>query len=152
MPRPGVHTLRPPTVEEEGMTTDKLVSGLHTRFRGVEYRIVSTFGWSLWSPTPASGFSTMPGKSGYYRRIEGDPTLPCYRVRNIGSYRGVPVEVTESSHGRFLLAASDARAGSVGFSQQGRGEWVLFVNHGDEDLRYTTTRSPVAAPWLEKRG
>ena len=124
-----------------------LQSGLHSRLDGVEYQVTSTFGWSLWSLAPAPGFTRRPGKTGYYHPIERNGRFPCSSISTLGSYRGVPVDVSGGGPGGYLLSTSDDRAGNAGFSQRGRAEWIKNVALDDRDLRYSTIRTPVPPPW-----
>ena len=130
------------------MSTEELKSGLHTTLDGVDYRLVSTFGWSVWSPTPAPGFTKRPGKTGYFRAIDTRERLPCFDIANRGTYRGIAVEVGSSTKGRVAAYASDPRAGSAGFTQQGRSEWVALIDRSDPDLTFAERRTPVPPPWL----
>lgn len=130
------------------MPADELKSGLHSVLDGVDYRLVSTFGWSLWSLTPAPGFTKRPGKTGYFRTISAKENLPCFHIDNRGTYRGIAVDVGSSTKGRVAAHASDSRAGSAGFTQQGRSEWVKLIDRSDPDLHFEEIRTPIPAPWL----
>ncbi len=125
-----------------------LKSGLFAVLDGVEYRIVSTFGWSLWSLTPAPGFTKRPGKTGYYRAIDRQEELPFFRIAHGGTYSGVPIQIASAGGGRVLLGSSDRAAGEAGFTRDGRNEWHKTVDRSDANLRIETTRTPVRAPWL----
>lgn len=126
---------------------DDLKSGLFAVLDGMEYKVVSTFGWSLHSWTPAPGFAKRPGKSGYFRAIDRDEDLPLFRVAHRGTYSGVPIQVASSDGGRVLAASSDPRAGDLGFTQHGRSEWLKTIERSDPKLRIETTRTRVSAPW-----
>ncbi|WAA65587.1 hypothetical protein [Microbacterium oxydans] len=127
---------------------DDLKSGLFALLDGAEYEVVSTFGWSLRSWTPAPGFTKRAGKTGYFRAIDRKEGLPVFRIAHGGTYAGVPIQIASSGDGRVVAASHDPGAGDAGFTQHGRSEWYKTIDRSDPKLRIETTRTPVRAPWL----
>lgn len=120
--------------------------GLHGALNGVDYKLVSTFGWSLWSLDPAPGFTRRPGKTGFYRAVDKD--MPCFDIDHRGTYRGIPVDVGSSTGPQVTLSSSDRRAGAAGFIQKGRAEWMRVADRSDPELQFEEVRTPVPAPWF----
>lgn len=113
---------------------------------GEEFEVKYRGGWILWSLRPHPG-STKSHKSGYERPLTTSDALECYRVKHDGSYRGVNVQVEPVPNGSLMLVSSDGRARDLGFEPFERNEWATWVQPGDPQLRVTTTKTPVDAPW-----
>lgn len=127
---------------------DDVKSGLFALLDGVEYEVVSTFGWSLRSSTPAPGFTKRAGKTGYFRAIDRQEDLPVFRISHQGTYSGIRIHLVSRGGDRVIVASSDPGAGDAGFTQHDRREWFKTIDRSDPNLRLETTRTPVRAPWL----
>ncbi|KNY05427.1 hypothetical protein AKH00_13895 [Microbacterium sp. GCS4] len=135
------------------MTADRLESGLHARFDGVDYRLESRGrGWVLVSESPAPGFEKLPFDKNrgslYVRRVQPDERLECFDIDHEGEYRGLPVSVSSSTQGRVMAVTRDPQAQQYGFDPFERDSWVRLIPRDDRDLRFVETRTPVPAPWL----
>lgn len=136
------------------MTDTVQKPGLYARVDGAEYPLIRHGGgWAVWAESPAPGFAPAPftkhAGARYERAIAPNEKLECFRLSHSGVYRKIPVAVSPSNQGRVMAVTKDERAPDNGFDSFERDEWVKLIPLDDSQLRITTTRTPVPAPWLK---
>jgi hypothetical protein len=136
----------------ETSTPAELAPGLYARLDGVDYQLGhrgST--WVLWTGRQTPGFTptgfTKHGTRRFFRAIAPDEQLGCFRVARHGTYRDLTIEIMSSTPDQVVAVSRDPRSRDAGFSSIDRGQWSMPLRTDDPDLRVTTTRTTVPAPW-----
>lgn len=130
----------------------ELAPGLYARLDGVDYRLESRGGgWALWTGRQTPGFIptgfTKGGTRRFFRTIAPAEQLECFRVVRHGTYRELTIDVMTSTPDHILAVTGDPRSRDAGFESLDRDLWALRLPVDDPDLRVTTTRTTVPAPW-----
>ncbi|TWD81675.1 hypothetical protein FB561_2795 [Kribbella amoyensis] len=128
-------------------------SGRYALVDGAEYELVHRkSGWALQSDQPEAGFT--PLHANFIRMIAQDEEVQCFKVTHTGVYRDLVVNVMPGTEGLVQLSTRDCRSVDHGFIPFGFErpeiqEYVHTVTVDDPDLRITTTREPIPAPWTQ---
>ncbi|MCX2953685.1 hypothetical protein [Lentzea sp. NEAU-D7] len=95
--------------------------------------------WWISSNDPVDESFTRTGRRTFVRRLAHDDVLDCYDLSRPGTYRGMPVEVSSSEPGGYVVTARDPKAAAEGFKRADhRSPPAKVIAFDDPQLRFTT--------------
>lgn len=135
------------------MRDDFIKPGSYAVLGGVEYRLRPRGdGWALWTDQPTAGFTPL-GRREFIREIGPEEQLECHDIKHRGTYRGLIVEIFSRNSQGLLVATREPSAGEEGFEgSDPRDPYRLkTIPQDDPDLHFSTVRTRLPMPWMQRK-